>query len=217
MHFTPQQIQGGAKYNHQTRMGNWQEDLALEDEKYSLPRLISRLSRMKDYLKKKDGEMLSISLTEQKLARSLAKAPLSCSPDGLLHFGQKIMLLNRRTNGFLVTDIGDRIPYPDEAYAVTTNNRGIGPITRSVFVVSRVDEDDGFTDSVVHYGQKIRVQSNRYIFPKTVSPDLLSILAVASELPSQSPGLRPLLPQPGGLHAHAPHIRHRLERGARRP
>ena len=123
---------------------------------------------MKDYLKKKDAEKLSISLTEQKLARSLAKAPLSCSTDGYLHFNYKIMLLNAKTNGFLVIDVGDRIPCPDEAYAVTTNNKGLGPLTRSVFVVRRVEEKDDFADDVVHYGQKIRIQANSYIWPKEV-------------------------------------------------
>ena len=129
---------------------------------------------MKDYLKKKDGEKLSISLTEQKLARSLAKTPLSFSCDGLLHFSQKIMLLNKKTNGFLVIDVGDRILSSDEAYAVTTNNKGIGPLTRSVFAITRADKEDGFTDDIVHYGQKIRIQSNPYIFPKTVSPPYLN-------------------------------------------
>ena len=35
MHFTPQQVQGGGKYHHKTRMGNWQEDWALEESKYT--------------------------------------------------------------------------------------------------------------------------------------------------------------------------------------
>ncbi len=34
LHFTPQQIQGGGKYQHKTLMGNWQEDLVLEETKF---------------------------------------------------------------------------------------------------------------------------------------------------------------------------------------
>jgi hypothetical protein len=71
----------------------------------------------------------------------------------------------------LVIDVGDRITSQDEAYAVTTNSKGIGPLTRSVFVVARFDENDGFSDDVVHYGQKIRIQSNSLIFPKQVLCD----------------------------------------------
>lgn len=161
---------------------------------------------MKDYLEKKDSEKLSISLAEQKLARSLAKAPLSCSSDGLLHFGYKIMLHNHKTNGYLVIDVGDRIPSADEAYAVTTNSKGIGPLTRSVFVVTRVDDKDGFTDNVVHYGQKIRIQSNPYIFPKSVYFPFKTLLALTPKLSRQSSSICKILAEPGNLHAHQAYL-----------
>jgi len=35
MQFTPQQASGGPKYNHKTKIGNWLEDLELEEMKYS--------------------------------------------------------------------------------------------------------------------------------------------------------------------------------------
>ncbi len=124
---------------------------------------------MADYGKKRDGEKLTISLTEQKLARSLGTVPWSCSSDGLLHFGAKVMLHNKKTNGFLVLDTGDKVPEQEEAYAVTTNNKGIGPMARSVFIISRGAEKDIFPDDVVHYGQKIRIVSNPFIYPKPVT------------------------------------------------
>ena len=61
MQFTPQQIGGGPKYGHKTRVGNWLEDFELEEIK------------LKDYLKKKDSASLTISNTEKKFAKSLAK------------------------------------------------------------------------------------------------------------------------------------------------
>lgn len=70
------------------------------------------------------------------------------------------------TNGFLVLDIGDKIISSEEEYAVTTNPNNIGPITRSVFVIERVSEKDGFNDDVVHYGQEIRIRSNDLILNK---------------------------------------------------
>ena len=33
MHFTTQQIRGGGKYQHKTKIGNWQEDFILEESK----------------------------------------------------------------------------------------------------------------------------------------------------------------------------------------
>lgn len=120
---------------------------------------------MKDYLKKKDSEKLSISLTEQKLSSSLTRAPLSCSPDGQLHYGHKVMLWNKKTDGFLVIDMGDRIQSFEEAYAVTTSTRCPGPINRSVFIVVRAESTE---EGVVQYGDKVRILANSYISRKPV-------------------------------------------------
>lgn len=79
------------------------------------------------------------------------------------------MLNNFKVNGFLVLDTGDRISSTtEEAYAVTTNNQKSEPCARSVFIVTRADPKDGFSDDIVHFGQKIRIQTNPYIFSKTV-------------------------------------------------
>lgn len=121
---------------------------------------------MKDYLKKKDSEKLSISLTEQKLAKSLARAPHSFSEDGKLHFGFSVMLFNAKTNGNLSIDVGDKIPSLEEAYAVTVNSKGLGPLSRSTFIICRMDDKETAPDDLVHYGQKIRIQANPNIFHK---------------------------------------------------
>jgi len=34
-HFTTQQLQGGSKYHHKTRIGNWVEDWELDEIKYN--------------------------------------------------------------------------------------------------------------------------------------------------------------------------------------
>ena len=33
MNFTPQQLSGGSKYSHKTRIGNWYEDLEEKEER----------------------------------------------------------------------------------------------------------------------------------------------------------------------------------------
>ena len=40
--------------------------------------------------------------------------------------------MNKKTNGFLVLDTGDKIVSSDEAYACTTTVKDIGPCGRSV-------------------------------------------------------------------------------------
>ena len=73
--------------------------------------------------------------------------------------------MNKMTNGFLVFDMSDRITSHDEAYAATTTDKDIGPCARSVFVVTK-GEDDGVKDNVIRYGQKIKLEANPYIYNK---------------------------------------------------
>ena len=52
----------------------------------------------------------------------------------------------------------------------TTSDQGVGPISRAVFRIVRVEEQDIFgSDNIVRYGQKIRIESNPYAFKKTLS------------------------------------------------
>ena len=85
------------------------------------------------------------------------------------------MLHNQENNADLVLDIGDRVVGNDEAYACTSNSNGIGPVTRSVFMIEKMDEKDGYKDDIVHYGQKIRIVSNPLIFPKKLYLRSLSV------------------------------------------
>lgn len=93
------------------------------------------------------------------------------------------MLWNKKTDGFLVIDMGDRIQSFEEAYAVTTSTRCPGPINRSVFVVVRAepteegeegekgdkgDKGNGGDEGVVQYGEKVRILANNYISRKPV-------------------------------------------------
>lgn len=73
------------------------------------------------------------------------------------------MVLNKKTNGFLAFDMGDKITSHDEAYATTTSNKASDPQSRNVFVVTRVDEEDGHEDDTIRYGQQVRFEATPYI------------------------------------------------------
>ena len=65
------------------------------------------------------------------------------------------MIQNAQTEGWMVMDIGDKVPNVEEAYQVTSTSRGQnpGPMTRSVFKLSKVDEVDLFgSDDYFRYG-----------------------------------------------------------------
>lgn len=79
------------------------------------------------------------------------------------------MLKNLLTDAWLVCDVSDRITAHDEAYAVTSTTRPIGPCARSVLQIQRVDTKDGAPDNKVHYGQQIRLVTNPYIMKKSLN------------------------------------------------
>ena len=83
---------------------------------------------MKEYLKKKETNLLATNITQQKYGRSFKKVPQSFSADGLLRFGFKIMLLNKKTKSYLSFDLGDKITTHEEAYACTSNPKLEQPV-----------------------------------------------------------------------------------------
>ncbi|CAJ1328090.1 unnamed protein product [Effrenium voratum] len=145
MQFTPQQLTGGPKYHHKTRIGNWSEDLELEEIK------------LKDYLKKKETGSLIVTAKQRQLESSLKEDELSSSSDGLLRFGMKVMLVNHQSKGVLSVNPYDVVTKSHTAYMVTTSPVG-SPCVRNVFTVERADPADGFEDDVVHYGQNLHIK-----------------------------------------------------------
>jgi hypothetical protein len=67
------------------------------------------------------------------------------------------MLLNKKTKGFLSFDLGDKITTYEEAYTCTSNPKVDQPVARSMFIITWAEQDDGYPDNVIHYGQKVRI------------------------------------------------------------
>jgi hypothetical protein len=84
----------------------------------------------------------------------------------MLRIGDSVMVLNKQTNGFLVMDMGDKITSNDEAYAVTTTPKELGPCARSIFIFDKADPKDTQTDGLVHFGQKLRLLANPHLYNK---------------------------------------------------
>jgi len=143
MQFTPQQLTGGPRYQHKVRIGNWSEDLELEDIK------------LKDYLKKKECGSLLVNSKQKQLEECLKVAQMSQTTDGFLHFGDKVMLFNHQSRGYLSCNPYDSVTKQYDAYALTTGKNG-NACVRNVFELVRADENDGFEDDLVHYGQSFR-------------------------------------------------------------
>ena len=157
MQYTTQQLQGGPKYSHKTRIGNWNEDFELSN--------VQKIN----YDVKKNSSSLPFAQTISKYQQSYTQVPWSYNSDGLLRWNDSVMIQNACTEGWVVMDIGDKVPNVEEAYQVTSTSRGQnpGPMTRSVFKLTRVEDVDIFgSDEFFRYGQKVRIEANQYIYRK---------------------------------------------------
>ncbi|CEM34597.1 unnamed protein product [Vitrella brassicaformis CCMP3155] len=168
MQFTAQQLSGGGRFSHRCRIGNWSEDEFLEEV------------RLKDFLKRKQEGRLYVTAKQQRLQRCLAATEPSFSPDGLLYFGSAVMIVNEETSAFMACD-----PYDDPSgasnkesnvYTVTTSPHN-QPVARNTFIITRVDETDGYPGEVLHFGQHFRLQTHPsltgwslYLHSEPVSP-----------------------------------------------
>lgn len=122
-----------------------------------------------NYQGKKQAGELPFAQTISKYQASYKQVPWSHSNDGNLRWNDNVMIQNQQTQGWVVMDIGDKIPNVDEGYAVTSTSEGQnpGPMTRSVFKMCRVDEFDVFgSDQYIRYGQKVRIEANEYLYRK---------------------------------------------------
>jgi len=59
---------------------------------------------------------LNFHKTLSKVETSYKKVPWSFSTDGLLRSGDSILIFNKKTNGYLVMDIGTRASGIEESY-----------------------------------------------------------------------------------------------------
>ena len=105
--------------------------------------------------------------------------PQTYREDGTVRSGDSVLLKSVLTEGWLVTDMGDRITTHDEAYAVTTTKQAIGACARSVMQLVKTAADG--QDDMIRFGDELRIQSNAFICNKTLylSSQPISPLAFA--------------------------------------
>jgi hypothetical protein len=116
------------------------------------------------------GETLPFNNTLGKVQHSYKVVPWTYSADGVLRSGDSILLRNKKTNGHLAADLGVRQANIDESYRLNTSKANEGPVTRNVFTVERYEQADIFgTDNVIRFGQKVKIQANRYLYKKKLA------------------------------------------------
>jgi hypothetical protein len=93
MQFTPQQIAGGAKFSSMTRIGNWSEEIALADAK------------LQNFQAKSAGGSLLLRKQQMKISQCTQVVPHSYSEDGLVRYGDTIILQHTSTGRSLAMRI----------------------------------------------------------------------------------------------------------------
>ncbi|XP_004594640.2 cilia- and flagella-associated protein 161 [Ochotona princeps] len=142
-------------YGPRVRMGNWNEDVYLEEE------------RMKDFLDKRARGQLLIQRNRRLKSALLRPTQLSVPEDGYIHFGDHVMLVNPdypETEAELVL-AGDLslCMTPDEIKVCLSDELEVPcglsaaqvktPVSRNTFVVLSAGGDATATGEVLRYGQ----------------------------------------------------------------
>lgn len=179
MQFTPQQLAGAQRYGPQTRVGNWLEDVCLDE------------SKVADFRKRKEQGTLSMGFTQAKMAICNQPVPHTYSADGKLHFGDTVVVTHVTTKAVLANDLFDEVSFGSKEYLVTTSPKG-GPTARTTFVIDRAQEskeaDDD--DDVLYYGMPFALRCNDSLLVDKRTNMLKAPFYLASTLKNERQGSR---------------------------
>eukprot|EP00697_Spironema_sp_BW2_P015840 gnl/Spiro4/6834_TR3540_c0_g1_i1.p1 gnl/Spiro4/6834_TR3540_c0_g1~~gnl/Spiro4/6834_TR3540_c0_g1_i1.p1 ORF type:complete len:284 (+),score=53.30 gnl/Spiro4/6834_TR3540_c0_g1_i1:91-942(+) len=101
--------------------------------------------------------------TTRIASRALQSVDLeSSSSDGVVHYGDCIMLVNEQSSAYLTFSNSDQVPSEDGSVAVVTTSAQDQPLARNVFQIVRYPEQAGatFPDNIVRYGDKFCLLSH---------------------------------------------------------
>jgi len=133
-------------YNPSVRVGNWNEDLCLEED------------LLKDFLEKKENGELMIHKTKNLSSRLLQPVALTQHSDGKVRFGDQVCLFNLALQENLAINMADsHMHEADHVQPCGVSSSAIlHPCNRNVFVVSCID-DSAKEGDCLNYGQKFLI------------------------------------------------------------
>lgn len=155
MQFTPQQLAGAQKYSATTRIGNWLEDCKLQE------------SNIAEFERKKQQGTLGLTIKQQKLNKCNQIVPLTYSEDGLLRFGDSIILGHPQIQGALACDLWEETSHGSGQYEVSLT-KNMRPTARNVFIIQRVSNErlrdmtatQYEADNILHFGEPFHLECN---------------------------------------------------------
>lgn len=186
MQFTPQQLAGGARFSSTTRVGNWLEDVQLEETKIA------------EFRRRKETGQLALGFRQAKANTCNQPVPHSHARDGLIRFGDTIMLTHDLTSGALACDLWEEsVSNPGTFMATVNPEQRASPVARNTFTVvpvtaprlceSKMAEPD---DDYLHFGQGFHLQCNDALLVDDRVAMLKPPMFLSSCLRSQQRGSR---------------------------
>jgi Ca2+-binding EF-hand superfamily protein len=173
MQFTPQQLAGGPKFSAVTRIGNWQEELALEEAKVN------------NFQTRSSNGNLALRKMERKITICSEIVPHTFSEDGIIRFGDTVILRHDNTGSVLACDPFDEIIAGQSKFLVSTVSEEPEPKARNVFRIVRppphmCNFDDNLNDPVVHIGQSFMLACSESLLIQAGSKLLAPTLYLSS-------------------------------------
>ncbi len=173
MKATPQQVSGGSLYSYRTRLGNWQEEIAIGEAK------------LENFRTRSETGNLALRKQEIKFQRCNEVVPHSFLEEGILQFGSSIILQHDVSHVILACDPFEDMIQGQEKFLVTGSHQTPTAKARNVFTVVRPPKhlrdigDDG-TDNYVRVGQAFMLQCSDSLLISQTSRMLSPSLYVCS-------------------------------------
>eukprot|EP00794_Sanderia_malayensis_P009587 gene9587-10574_t len=160
-------MSGIKTYNASVRVGNWNEDLCLEED------------LLKDFLQKKERGELLIDQTHNLYSKILKDVDLSMSPDGYIRFGDMVCIYNPDNDVVLSVNMSDSKLHEAESIegpCGVSGSKSLAPCARNSFVIKSCDNsaDGDVLTNGQHFllctlpgiGGDLKLQSERATFMK---------------------------------------------------
>jgi Ca2+-binding EF-hand superfamily protein len=173
MQFTPQQLAGGPKFSPVTRIGNWLEELSLEEAKVG------------NFQTRSSNGNLALRKMEIKIAVCSEIVPHSFSEDGIIRFGDTVVLEHDNTGSVLACDPFEEVVSGQGKFLVSTVLEEPRPKARNTFRIVRPPAhmgnfDDNLNDPIVHIGQSFMLACSESLLVKPGSKLLAPALYLHS-------------------------------------
>ena len=175
-------------YNPSVRVGNWNEDLCLEED------------LLKDFLQKKEKGELLIDHTHNLVSKILQPVELSTCKDSSLHFGDLVCIYNPNEEVTLSINLSESKLHEAEQIegpCGVSGSKILTPCIRNTFVITSVDgsqkvgESLGYAQhfllcSLSGLGGDLKLQSDRATFMKNAKKSRKQEVLLSGDVSYQS-------------------------------